>query len=67
MLLCGESDGGFWIEVAEDDAVDAVLVGGEAKMDIFVAVIVPLLPTEYRQYEVHQIYDDGSLFCLFYI
>lgn len=54
MLVCGESDGGLGIEFAEDDAVDAVFVGGEVQAGVLGAVIVPLLPTEYRQREIQK-------------
>ena len=41
-------DGGLGIEFAEDDAVDAVFVGGEVQAAILGAAIMSLLPTAYR-------------------
>ena len=54
MLVCGEGYGRLWIEFSEDNAVDAVFVGSEVQAGVFVAVIVPLLPTEYRQREIQK-------------
>ena len=54
MFVCGEGDGDLGVEFAEDNAVDAVFVGGEVQAGVLGAVIVPLLPTEYRQREVQK-------------
>ena len=60
MLVCGDGDSRLGIDLMEDYAVDTVFVGSEVQVGVFVTVIVPLLPTEYRQYEVHHTHDDGT-------
>ncbi len=60
IFVGGDSDCGLGIEFAEDNAVHAVFVGGETQTGVLVAVVVPLLPTEYRQLEIQQIDADGT-------
>ena len=54
MFVGRECDGGLGIDLTEDNAVDAVFVGGEAQTGVFFAVVMPLLPTEYRQREIQK-------------
>ena len=52
MSVDSEGYCGLWLCFAEDNTVDAVFVSGETHVCVLVAVIMPLLPTEYRQREV---------------
>ncbi len=60
MFVCGEGDCGLGIGFTEDNAVDAVFVGGETQTGVLVAVAMPLLPTEYRQAKVQNVDDDDA-------
>ena len=54
MFVGRESDGGLGIDLTEDNAVGAVFVGGEVQAGVLGAVMMPLLPTEYRQCEIQK-------------
>lgn len=60
MLVGGDGNGGLWIEFAEDNAVDAVFVGSKAQAGVLGAVMMPLLPTVYRQREIQKVDNNDE-------